>query len=291
MSASVIKKGLAPGIYFGLSNEVYQDDPALSRSNLAALLDTPRTYWDGSFMNPDRTRRKSSDEMEYGEAFHYLLFQPHEFERRYMVWPIDEYSASKKRIEQKEYFRIVESIKVLREGEDSGLFLKGGQGEVTIIFEDDGLMFRARHDYLTPLFTVDFKTARDLHDEYLKREFRQHGLDIQCALYQRSRIRFKEQYRKGEAHVYGQCDPKFFDNFMSGDMDEFQFIFQRKTEPFPYEPLLPQDDTFDSGYDKIYKARKIYSQYMQTYGTARRWPACTGKAKAFSMFFGKRDNI
>lgn len=291
MSASIIRKGLEPGIYFGLANEVYQDDPALSRTDIVHLLDTPRTYWDRSWMNADRQRKRRSDEMEYGEAFHCLLFEPREFEKRWMVWPIDEYSAHKKRIEQKDYFRIVESIKVLREGEESGLFLKGGQGEVTIIFEDDGMLFRARHDYFTPLFTVDFKTTRGLHDELLKRSFREYGLDVQCALYQRSRRRFKEQYAKGEAHVYGDVDPKFFDNFLQAGSDEFQFIFQRKDEPYPYEPLWPANDTFDSGYDKIAKARKVFNQYMGTYGAARRWPACTGKSREFSMFFGKRDNI
>lgn len=291
MIASVIRKGLEPGIYFGLANEVYQDDPALSRSDLVKLLDTPRSYFDFSWMNPDRKSKKKSDEMEYGEAFHCLLFEPREFEKRYMVWPIDEYNAAKKRIEQKEYFRIVESIKVLREGQESGLFLKGGIGEVTIIFEDDGLLFRARHDYLTPLFTVDFKTSRGLHDELLKRSFREYGLDIQCALYRRSRVRFKQQYAAGEAHVYGNVDPKFFDNFINSGSDEFQFIFQRKEEPFPYEPIWPADDTFDSGENKIIKARKVFNYYMEMYGTMRRWPACTGKSKEFSMFFGSRDNI
>lgn len=291
MTASKIKPGLAPGIYFGLPNEVYQDDTALSRTDIVNLIDTPRTYWDMSWMNPERKRKKQTEAMEYGEAFHYLLFQPKEFERRYQVVPIDAWDDAKRKIEQVEYYRIVESIKVLREGQDSGTFLRGGIGEVTIIFEDAGLRFRTRHDYMTPMFTVDFKSARDLHDEYLKREFRQHGLDVQCALYQRARRRFKEQYRAGEAHVYGQVDKKFFDHFMAGDMDEFLFIFQRKTEPYPYEPLMPANDTFDAGYDKIHKARTIFEQHMQQYGSARRWPACSGKTREFSMFFGKRDNL
>lgn len=291
MSATVIKQGLPLGIYFGLANEVYQNDPALSRSDIVNLLDTPRTYHDRSWMNPDRKYKQQSSEMEYGEAFHCLLFEPREFEKRWFVWPIDEWNAAKRRIEHKEYFRIVESIKVLREGEESGLFLKGGVGEVTIIFEYNGLIFRTRHDNLAPLFTVDFKTTRGLHDELLKRSFREYGLDVQCALYQRSRKRFKQQYLAGEAHVYGEVNSKFFDNFMNAGSDEFQFIFQRKDEPYPYEPLWPSQDTFDSGYNKIEKACELYKHYMSVYGPNRRWPACTGKAKEFSMYYGKRDNI
>jgi len=289
MGVSVMKKGLAPGIYFDLPNEIYQADPALSRTDIVNLLDTPRTYWDMSWMNPDRKKKKQTQEMEYGEAFHMLLFTPKEFEKKYQVVPIDAWADGKKKIAHEEYFRIVESIKVLREGEDSGLFLKGGVGEVTIVFEDEGMLFRTRHDYLTPLFTVDFKTAAELHDEALKRAFRNYGLDVQCALYQRSRQRFKEQYHAGEAHVYGSVNEKFFSNFLNAGMDEFQFIFQRKTDPYPYEPLMPAADTFDSGYDKIQKARKIYYDYMQSYGITRRWPACSGKAREFSIFFGKRD--
>lgn len=291
MTASKVKIGLAPGIYFDLPEDVYHSDPALSRTDILNLLDTPRTYWDMSWMNPNKKNKKQSQEMEYGAAFHLMLFQPNEFEKCYQVVPIDAWADGKKKIGHDEYFRIVESIKVLREGEDSSLFLQGGKGEVTIIFEDEGLTFRTRHDYLTPFFTVDFKTSAELHDEALKRAFRNYGLDIQCALYQRSRQRFKEQYKAGQAHVYGSVDEKFFNNFMNADLNEFQFIFQRKTDPYPYEPLIPEPDTFDSGYDKIFNSKKIYEQYMNSHGTNRRWPACSGKTKAFSMFFGKRNNI
>lgn len=283
-------QSLSPGIYFGLAPELYHNDPALSRTDIGNLIDTPRTYWDNSYMNPERKLKEQSPEMEYGEAFHTLLFEPKEFERRWMVWPIDEYNAGKKRIERKEYFKIVESIKVLREGADSGMFLGGdGVGEVTIVFEDDGLMHRCRHDYFLPHLTVDFKTTHALHDEALKRAFRTYNLDVQASLYLRSRKRFKEQFRNGQASVYGKVPKEFFERFMAEQMNEFLFIFQRTIEPYPYEPLMPSNDTIDSGEKKIFDARKLYRRYMQEYGPQRRWPACTGKTREFSMWFGKRE--
>lgn len=283
-----MNSGLEPGLYLNLPPASYHADSALSRSDIVNLLDTPNTYWTNSSMNPERSRKPASDPMEYGEAFHYLLFEPKEFAKLYQVVPIDEWDISKKKIQHEDYFAMVESIKVLRAGADSSLFLSGGMPEVTIVFDDNGQRFRARHDYLTPVVSVDFKTAWTLHEGHIKKDFDRFGYDVQMALYKRSRRRFREQYLAGEAHVYGDIDHDFFNSFMAGRMDEFIFIFQRKTAPYPYLPLMPEDDTEENGGAKIYRAVESYQSNLRKYGH-KPWPVCDGKVKPFSMFYGVRE--
>lgn len=279
---------LEPGIYFDLPDEVYFDEPALSRSDIVALLDTPNTYWKNSWMNPDRKKRKTSDAMDYGSAFDCLMFTPKLFEQKYQVVPIDAWAEHKEKISYADYFAIIESIKVLRGAKESKRWLSGGLPQVTIVFEEYGRRFRTRHDYFTPVLSTDFKTARALHDEHLKRAFREYGYDIQLRLYKRARERFKEQYAAGKASPYGEVPIEFFRKFIEADINEFIFIFQRSTPPHPFESKFPEDDTEENGLHRIEKAMRIFEKNWAQYGTSE-WPVCDGKTKSFSMFYGTRE--
>lgn len=280
---------LEPGIYFGLPAEIYHSDPALSRSDIVNLLDTPFSYWSHSFMNPNRERNEASEAMQYGEAFHYLLFEPQLFEKLYNVIGADAWEEGKKKIKRDDYFAMVEMIKVLRAGRDSSLFLSGGYPEVTIVFDHQGRRYRTRHDYLTPVLTTDFKSSYTLHEGHIKKEFDHRGYDVQMRLYKLSRERWKQQFKAGEAHVFGDVDRAFIAKFLAQEMNEFIFIFQRTKAPYPYVALMPEQDTENSGDDKIFKAVKIHDKYLISHGT-KPWPVCEGNVRPFSMFFGMRES-
>lgn len=279
---------LEPGIYFGLDDRIYHADPALSRSDIVHLLDTPRTYWEHSTLNPDRKQKRSSESMDYGRAFHCMLLEPREFDKRYQVVPIDEWVEGKIKIAQEDYYTIVESIKVLRGTKNISMFLKGAISEVTIVFEENGILYRCRHDIFGPVCTVDPKTAARLDEWLIKREFSQYGYDVQLALYKRSRMRFKEQFAAGEAHVFGKVDKAFFQQFMEHQGNEMLFLFQRSTPPHPFLAIMPEDDTEDTGLTKIERATQIYQKNMKEYGK-KPWPICEDKIRPFSMHFGFRN--
>jgi hypothetical protein len=281
--------GLAPGIYFGLADEPYYTDPAISRTDIVNLIDTPNSYWLNSWMNPERKAKDKTDALEYGSAFDMLLFEPQRFRKCYQIVPIDPWEDAKLKINYDDYMEILACIKVLKAGRDSTLFLSGGMPQVTIVFDFEGIRYRTRHDYFSPVMSADFKTIRSLEDRHLKHAFWEYGYDIQLALYKWSRIRFREQYAAGEAHVYGEVDPRFFERFLKAEISDFMFIFQRKTKPFPYEPLMPSYDTEENGQDRITQGIKIFTKYLAEYG-AKEWPVCDGKAKEFSMFRGKETN-
>ena len=282
--------GLEPGIYFNLPSSIYHADPALSRSDIVALAPpegTGFTYWEKSWMNSNRKPPKPpSEEMAFGEAFHCQMFEPDRFERDYFVFTVDQWDYGKTMIAKEDYDNIVSAIKVLRSGKDSKLFLSGGLPEVTIVFDEFGHRFRTRHDLLTPVVTTDFKTTFSLAPWHLKKAFDKYGYDVQMYLYKRARERFKEQFLAGEAHVFGQVDEKFFESFLYSNVNDFVFIFQRQTPPFPFEPLLPEDDTEDSGAEKVRDALVVYEKNMKKYGTSKPWEVSDGKLKRFSMKYG-----
>ncbi len=281
------RDGLAPGIYFSLPASLYHADAALSRSQIMALNDTPFTYWEQSWMNPCRKpRRISSEEMAFGEAFHCQLFEPARFERDYFVFPTEKWDAGRIMISRDDYDEIVAAIKVLLAGKDSRLFLSGGMSEVTIVFDYCGHRFRTRHDFLSPVVTTDFKTSFSIADWHIKRSFEKFGYDTQMALYRLSRRRFKEQFQIGEAHVYGRIDEPFFKRFMESEIDDFVFVIQRSSPPYPFEVLLPEADTESSGMGKIERGMDIYTKNYQKFGT-KPWPISDGKIKRFSMIYGK----
>lgn len=292
-------KPLEPGVYFGLPEEIYFADPALSRSDCVKLLDTPNSYWKKSFMNPDRPnpmepkenlgiRKKAYNtkpEMEYGKAFHYLLFQPEEFDKRYNISMVDPFEKDGIPISNDDYQRICESIKVLRKGENSSLFLTGGEAEVTVVFDYNGVRFRTRHDYFGPIASTDFKTTWTLHEGHIMKECRVRGYDIQFFLYQKARAEFKRAFLNGKAHVYGPVNEAMFFKFMKEQLNEFIFIFQRTDDPYPFIPLMPEEDMAQSGENKVWRATQIYLSHLEKYG-AKEWPVCDGKVKRFSMQFG-----
>ncbi len=282
--------GLKPGIYFDLPAKKYHEDRALSRSNLIDLLDTANTYWVKSWMNPERSTKKiSSDDMDYGEAFHTLLFEPKKFSSRYQVVPIDAWDVRKEKIEYDDYFAMVESIKVLRAGKDSKLFLSGGLSEVTIVFDFNDVRYRVRIDFLTPAIAcVDFKTTFSLSEWKLKQSFEKFGYDIQIFLYKLAILCFRRQLAAGEASIYGKVAPEFLRKFMAAKLAEFIFIFQRKTPPYPFLPLMPEDDTEENGQRRASEATEIFIANFNKYGT-KPWPVCEGKIKSFSMSYGIRE--
>lgn len=296
MNATTKQPALQPGIYFGLDPEIYHADTALSRSDILNLLDTPRTYYDNSWMNEHRAEKRFTqaqrDNMAKGSAHHCMLFEHSEYNDRFRVVPVDMHRDPETRIAIKleDHNAISAAIRVLREAEDINIFLKGGAGEVTIVFEDGGILYRTRHDYFTPVCTTDFKGTNSLNEFHLRREYRERGLDIQFALYRKSRIMFRRQYKAGTAHVYGKVDKVMFDQFLQSENDHFLTIFQRWSEPYPLEGLMPEDDTEEEGLLKIDRAVKRYNNFMEIYGPKRRWPACDGKIKPFSMKYGIRDD-
>ena len=78
-----------PGIYFGLAEDAYHADPALSSSGIRNLLISPLDYWVNSPLNPGYVDEKT-DAMMAGTAFHRRLLEPARFAELYASVPVRE---------------------------------------------------------------------------------------------------------------------------------------------------------------------------------------------------------
>jgi len=65
---------MAPGVYFGLSEEDYHADMSLSASGIKNLKKGSIVFWRDSSMNPER-EREERDHLNYGTAIHKLILE------------------------------------------------------------------------------------------------------------------------------------------------------------------------------------------------------------------------
>lgn len=88
-------RGKTPGIYFGLDEQEYHDDPALSHSGIKQLNDEIEefTYHKKCF-NPDAPEFVDTDATRFGSMMHMRLLQPELFDKHYAREPsAEEYTA------------------------------------------------------------------------------------------------------------------------------------------------------------------------------------------------------
>lgn len=76
------------GIIKNLSNEEYHaHKDSISRSAIMDYLDSPYKYW-AKHVSPLRQQKIQTHQMMFGEAFHTLILEPTEFEKRFIVEPV-----------------------------------------------------------------------------------------------------------------------------------------------------------------------------------------------------------
>ena len=73
-----------PGVYFGLTDDVYHADPALGSTDIKTLAFSPCDYWFKSPLNPERTDAEPTPAQAFGSAVHKLVLEGRQaFESRY----------------------------------------------------------------------------------------------------------------------------------------------------------------------------------------------------------------
>lgn len=86
--AAAAGQPMAPGIYFGLDEEIYHRDPSLGSGSIRALAKCPIYYWVDSWMNPLREPQTETPALLFGRALHKLVLEgPEAFAREYRCAP------------------------------------------------------------------------------------------------------------------------------------------------------------------------------------------------------------
>lgn len=174
----------APGIYPDITNEQYHGDepcdaPSISSTGLKKLVPhvglqskgcSPRHYWEGSPLNPNRKPQVQADALRIGSAFHDALLLPQVYEdpARYYFAPeglnlakkkeqadeIAEYHAALDAglcvIRHDEALSIGAMVSAIRAHPAANAILTHGVAEMTLAWKDEetGVWLRCRPDFI-----------------------------------------------------------------------------------------------------------------------------------------------
>lgn len=290
-------KGLEPGIYFGLSNEDYHNDPAVSCSNIKDLLVSPLKYWTNSPLNPKK-KQKETKAKSIGTALHCLLMEKERFSEDYIVLPKLEVDSDFYREESKkpdflsnfelcktknaktfkyignraalkigEYEEITEAINHLESQGAAGSLFKDGYAEVSIFWRDEetGLMCKCRPDYLTPNYIPDYKSIASI--ETIVRDLVKYKYHFQAAYYLEGLSQLKKYLQLLDP--VGTVPQGWWDQFLNTDHNNFIFAFQEKESPYLVRLKALDQEVLEIGRDKFKLGLQIYKENIEKYGVEK----------------------
>lgn len=291
---------LEDGVYLHLPfREYIGDRRRIGQSDMVPLHDRPHDWWAGSHHNPNRVPRQRSEDMDWGSGLHALLFQGEEAYQDEIGWfpSYEDFRPSKHRIARDMAMsnglvvitpsmdrRIRLSAALVREHPDLARLMELGIGEVSIMFELDGVKIRTRIDWLLPKFIIELKSfggfarGKDLEDRSIGLVKARH-YDIQRYVYDVARQRLVEFVRDGKVFQASQKEMAWLTRLanMSDDWSWIWVFAQRPDDKKGWGPAVkpiirPRFDlTFDTGRQKAAKALENYKRGVQTFGLEAQW--------------------
>lgn len=270
-------QGIAPGIYFNLSNDDYHNDPALSHSGMTKILVSWQDYWIQSCHNPDRKKWEQTDAMKFGERSGMLLLEPKKFHEKFNTYGRSKPGSKGVWLSSVEYTKLHESIDCIIEEPVARDHFVEGYPEVSIFWPDPatGVMLRARIDYLRTFGAIDFKRIKGVDNWGIGRAVKDQGLDIQNFLYleaikaAREMLRKMKDYQRQELAQREGVDLDWLNAFMDDDDLLFRFLFQRSASPFIWEFRELEPEALLDGGNATYVAIKRFKAAIERYGTGR----------------------
>lgn len=221
MNAVVKEAAIGPGIYHGVPMADYLAIPAANASLLNTLLDRcPRAAWWESWMNPKRPADASTPAQSVGTLAHALLLEG-SVEKMQVIdprhyptkgsgnipngWTNGEIRAARDAAiaagRVPVFPDVAAEVRAMADAarEYLGTLHKtepavhdvfahaGGRSEVTIVWEEDGCLFRIRPDRLSDAICADLKTTGDTAepDAWGRRQLYGMGYYVAAALYRR----------------------------------------------------------------------------------------------------------
>lgn len=264
MNAIVKERALEPGIYEGVSMEAYLAMPAANASLILTLLDRcPRAAWFDSWLNPHRPAESSTPAQSVGTLAH-ALFLENSKAKLHVIDPNDYPTKSSGNIPDgwtnkeiraardqalaaglipvfPEVAASVEGMvlearaymETVREQEPAvhALFSPGGgRSEVTIVWEEDGCLFRIRPDRLAAKLCGDVKTTKTTAepDRWGRTQLFGMGYYVAAAFYRRG-ILAATGNRVESVYLVQEQDAPFMCSLVGLDAAAYQ-LGQKKAE-------------------------------------------------------------
>lgn len=279
------------GVYLNQPDREYFAIDALGSTDLAKLCKSPADWWYGLRHNPNRVE-VVNPAFAFGKALHALVLEGEEaFKNLVVESPFDNFRTKDAQSWRDEQLAAGKAI--LTEDEIQSNYqmaalmlnhpeLKGiqsGLTEVGIIWEKEGITFRAKFDSLLPSFSIDLKTytgnntqGRNPKDTAL-RAIAMRNYDVQRAHYQEAREVLIDFVNRGL--VFGATDEQMEKLRVIATVKEWFWLWvfyqkiDNKTGKAPIVmPLAsaPNDYAQETGSRKIKTAIANYKSYKERFG-------------------------
>jgi hypothetical protein len=286
-----------PGIWFGLDEQEYHDDPSLGSSDEHKLSTNPSDYWFGSHMNPNRPADTSTPAQERGKAVHALvLYGEAEFDRRYIRGPDhhDGMSPAEKGALTKAanakaaqlgkvalpavtYDNVAIASAMMAKNPKLANALVGGLNEVSVFWRDptNKLPKKARIDCLKPRGVGDLKSLANKYGKAFPRacldSVRWDRRDIQAKHYLDARAMVPQLVADGCVH--GDHDAALLKAVCASKQWAWQWVWwQAEGAPITFSKILsPANPVLEVSAATIAKADDNYIEYMQKFGPHEMW--------------------
>lgn len=172
-----------------MSRDEYEQIDAVNFSTLKEFARSAAHY-KAALQSP----RESTDAMDLGSAFHLLALEPEREGERLAVWDegvrrgkawdaFKEKHAGKLLLTRDAYETAKAMAASVRSSPQAKPYLVGGQAEVTLRWEEQGIKCKGRCDYVTPTHLVDLKGTRSGAVEAFGRQMYDAKTHAQMAFY------------------------------------------------------------------------------------------------------------
>lgn len=240
-----------------MTEQDYRSDPAISRSELWRMHDSPEKFkWFKDHPTPP------TPALLFGQVAHKLLLEPDTFDQEFVVAPNVDKRTKLGREEWQAFLDGVDgravvglddyqkalSMATKARADQTVASLLAGQHEVPFFWtdEDTGERCKCRPDAIRQTedgyVIADYKTTVSAKTEAFVRSFWQHGYHLQAAM-----------YSTGVMTALGL-----------DVLPDFVFIAQEKTEPYALNVLTVPPEVMVAGYDTYREYLGIYHQCKET---------------------------
>lgn len=193
------------------------------------------------------------------------------FDEIYDNWLNNE-AAGKTALSREMMDRIEIAAAMIEKHPDLSKCFAGGYPEVTVIWQENGIFFKSRFDYLKPRAIIDLKTFENMMnkpvDKAIYYAMASQKYHIQAAFYMGyAAPKAVEFARKGQ--VYGFATKDFLTKLSQSEAHDFYFVFQQKgIAPVARGKKFPRNIMYGCGMQAIEDAIGKYRECLRVYGTS-----------------------
>lgn len=182
---------MKPGIYNGITNDYYHSMKGISNSGISLILDCPARYYHEKLSG--LVRPEKSNELIIGAAIDMKVFEPELFDSQYTVLPeeikikrgkvFDSFMRTETRhiFSRSDFQKVCAVAAAVKRNKVFQKITETGLPQQTIIWQDEnGVLLRARPDWMNDDFILDLKTTKSCHPDSFSKSVGEYNYHTQA---------------------------------------------------------------------------------------------------------------